>query len=375
MRKIITTILAISVLCNNITAFAKTTESSEVRNIKTKSATSAKSLSKPSIKTSASIETSKSTEDLKQKLTPTPTGTFHNISIATGNITGIYYPAGGAICRLINLNKVNDKIKCAVEPSQGSMQNLEYIINGVSDLGISQSDWQYMALTKSGAFTYSTDTSRIRTLFNLYNENVTLIVSKDSGINEFNDLEGKTISIGQVGTGTRATVEEIMKAKKWNKNNFKKLVNQIDVYEQIDYLCRGEVDAIFFVAGHPNGLSQELTSQCQAKIIPIDKEVIDTLVAKYPYYYPTEIPAGMYVGQPNAIPSFGFKASLLATTDLSNEIAYKVVKDVFEKFDDFKSSHPILLSLDKSDIVNSSMVFPIHPGAAKYFKEVGLISQ
>ena len=294
------------------------------------------------------------------------------ITIGTGSVTGVYYPAGGAICRLVNRGRKEHGIRCFVESTGGSIYNLRALRDGEISFGIVQSDWQYNAYRGEGVFADGPPFRDLRSVFSLHSEMFTVAVAKDSGIKDFAGLKGKRVNIGDAGSGMRDIMQNLMDAHGWTKTSFTE-VDELKPNEAAQALCAGKLDAIVFAAGHPNGLIQEITANCGAKLLPVEGKEVDHLLTKNPYYARTAIPGGMYPGNTQNIPTFGVKASLVTTADADEETVYQLTKAVFDNFESFKTLHFVFATLDKERMVASGLVAPIHPGALRYFREVGLI--
>ncbi len=294
------------------------------------------------------------------------------ITIGTGSVTGVYYPAGGAICRLINRARKENGIRCYVESTGGSIYNIRALRDGEITFGIVQSDWQYNAYKGLGVFADGSPFSDMRSVFSLHSEMFTVAAGKHSGIKKFADLKGKRVNIGDPGSGMREIMQNIMESKRWTKSTFAQ-ANELKPADAAKELCDGKLDAMVFAAGHPNGLIQDITSTCGAVLIPVESKEIDSLLKDNPFYARTAIPGGMYRGNPQNVPTFGVKATLVTTADADEETVYQLVKAVFDNFDSFKTLHFVFATLDKDRMVSSGLTAPLHPGAARYFREVGLL--
>jgi TRAP transporter TAXI family solute receptor len=304
------------------------------------------------------------------------------ISIGTGAITGVYYPAGGAICRLFNrLSRSNlsegksgagDLIRCSTESTGGSISNLNGIRNGALDFGIVQSDWQYNAMNGIGMFSDQKPFKELRSVFSLHTETFVIAVQEKSNIKTIDDIAKKRVNFGPVGSGFYATMEILMKVKGWTKDSFSE-VTYIEPSQQPKNLCDGNIDVMIYSAGNPNGVIQEATQLCKVRLISIDAETIKELTKSNPYYVKATIPGGMYSGNPTEIETFGVKASLVTSDKISDEIAYNITKVVFENFDNFQTLHPVFSLLNKKDMALEGNSAPIHPGAKKYFCEAKLM--
>lgn len=294
------------------------------------------------------------------------------ITIGTGAVTGVYYPAGGAICRLLNTNRKEHGIRCFVESTGGSIYNLNSLRDRDLDFGIVQSDWQYNAYKGKGLFAHGPAFTKLRSVFSLHSEMFTVVVRADSKITKFDDLTNHRVSIGNPGSGMRAIMDELIDIKGWSKASFKE-VKELKPNEQVEALCNNQIDAMVFAAGHPNGLIQEVTSLCDARIVPVDGKAVASLLASHPYYALTTIPGGMYRGNGTDIPTFGIKATLVTTSDVDAETVYQLTKSVFDNFDSFKTLHFVFATLDKERMVSAGLTAPLHEGAVRYYKEVGLL--
>lgn len=298
------------------------------------------------------------------------------INIATGSITGVYYPAGGAICRFVNLGRKEHNTRCSAESTGGSVANLNALRQDLTEFAIVQSDWQYHALNGTGFFGDQTPFKDLRSVFSLYTETFTLAVLENSGIKNIDEIVGKKVNFGPVGSGMYATMEVLSKAKGWDKSSFVS-IKTLDPSEQINALCNGKIDAMIYTSGNPNGILQEATQnpnpKCKVTILSIDKGTIDKLIKSNPFYVRATIPGGMYRGNPNDIETFGVKATLVTSSKVSDEIVYNLTKSIFSNFEDFKTLHPVFSSMNKKNIVKDGNSAPLHPGAAKYYREAGLL--
>ncbi|SHF24197.1 TAXI family TRAP transporter solute-binding subunit [Vibrio gazogenes] len=294
------------------------------------------------------------------------------ITIGTGSVTGVYYPTGGAICKLVNKDRKEHNIRCSVESTGGSIYNVNTIRSGELDFGIVQSDWQYHGYHGTSKFAEQGPYKKLRAMFSLHTEPFNVIARTDAHINNIKDLKGKRVNIGNPGSGDRATMQVVMEKMGWTKDSFK-LTSELKGSERSQALCDNKIDAFIYVVGHPNGSIKEATTSCDAKLVPVTGPEIDKIVAENPYYTYTDVPAGMYRGTDQDVKSFGVAATLVTSADVPDKVAYNVAKAVFENFDTFKRLHPAFAHLKKEDMVKAGISIPLHPGAVKYYKEVGLL--
>ena len=291
------------------------------------------------------------------------------ISIGTGGVTGVYYPTGGAICRLVNKNRKEHGIRCSAESTGGSIYNINTIRAGELEFGVAQSDWQYHAFNGTSKFEDQGAFENLRAVFSVHPEPVTVIASDTSGINTLTDTKGKRLNIGNPGSGTRGTWEVIEEALGWERSDLK-LASEMKSAETGQAVCDGKIDAYFWLVGHPSALTQESLATCDAHLVSVEGEAIDKLVNENPYYRSAVIPAGMYNNE-NDINTFGVGATFVTSADVPDEVVYVVVKAVFENFDDFKKLHPAFANLTEGEMITDSLSAPLHAGAAKYYKERG----
>ncbi|MFO1243016.1 MAG: TAXI family TRAP transporter solute-binding subunit [Rickettsiales bacterium] len=296
------------------------------------------------------------------------------ITFGTAGVTGVYYPVGGTICHFVNRKSKEHGIRCAVELTGGSIANLTSIREHDLDMGFAQSDWQYNAYNGTGAFSDQGANPDLRSVFSLHSEAFTVVARADSGVHSFDDLRGKIVNIGNPGSGMRGTMDEVMRAKGWNLGVFK-AATEYRAADQAAKLCKKEIDAFVFATGHPNGSIQEVANNCNSKLVNVDGPDIEKLFATYPYYSLATIPGGMYTNNPEDIKTFGVKATVVTSKDVDEELIYQVVKAVFENFDDFKTTHPILANLDKKEMISNGLTAPLHEGAKRYYREVGLLKE
>jgi hypothetical protein len=294
------------------------------------------------------------------------------VSIGTGGVTGVYYPTGGAICRLVNKNRKETGIRCSVESTGGSVFNINAIREGELEMGVAQSDWQYHAYNGTSKFEEAGPFKELRAVFSIHAEPATLVVRADSGIKEFADLKGKRVNVGQPGSGTVATFDVIEAAYGMKRSDYK-LAGELKASEMGQALCDNKIDAYFILVGHPAGLIKETTTTCDARIADIHGPAVDKLIKENKFYRYASVPAGMYTGNPDATKTMGVGATFVSSSKVPNDVIYAVVKAVFENFEDFKKLHPAFENLKKTEMVSAALSAPIHDGAMKYYKEAGLI--
>lgn len=294
------------------------------------------------------------------------------ITIGTGGVTGVYYPTGGAICRLVNKGRKEHGIRCSVESTGGSVYNLNTIRAGELDMGVAQSDWQYHAYHGTSKFAESGANKDLRAVFSVHPEPFTVVARADSGIKTFTDLKGKRVNIGNPGSGQRGTMEVLMEALGWTKDDFA-LASELKSAEQSKALCDNKIDAMVFTVGHPSGSIKEATTTCDTVLVSVTGPEVEKLIKDNAYYRVATIPGGMYRGNDNDVQTFGVGATFVSSTNTPADTVYQVVKAVFENFEDFRKLHPAFGNLKKEQMVKDGLSAPLHDGAIKYYKEAGLM--
>ncbi len=294
------------------------------------------------------------------------------VTIGTGGVTGVYYPTGGSICRLVNKTRKEHGIRCSVESTGGSVYNLNTIRAGELDMGVAQSDWQFHAYNGTSKFKDQGANKDLRAVFSVHPEPFTVVARADSGVKNFMDLKGKRVNIGNPGSGQRGTMEVLMAALKWTKADFK-LASELKSSEQASALCDNKIDAIVFTVGHPSGSIKEATTSCDSVMVNVTGPAVDKLVKDADYYRTATIPGGMYRGTATDTKTFGVGATFVSSAKVPENVIYNVVKAVFENFGDFKKLHPAFANLKKEEMIKDGLSAPLHKGAIKYYKEAGLM--
>ncbi len=292
------------------------------------------------------------------------------VTIGTGSITGVYFPTGGAICRMLNKSQQDHGYRCVVDPTGGSIDNLDYLRNGWIDIGVVQADIQYDAVMGEGAFK-AEPMDQLRTMFAMHSESFTLLVRNDSGISSFTDLAGKRVNIGNPGSGNQATMELVMSAYGLTIEDFAQ-ATEFDGDIMLEAMCNGELDAAVYTIGHPSALIKELTGYCDTTILPVAGDEVIMMEMSHPFYRGVTIPAGMYASNPDDIATIGVNATVVTMAEADEAMIYAITRSVFENIVELRSLHPAFANLQTAEMATGDVTAPYHPGAERALRDLRL---
>ncbi len=295
------------------------------------------------------------------------------VTIGTGGVTGVYYPTGGAIAKMVNKKRKQYNLRATVESTGGSVFNVNAIMAGDLEFGVVQSDRQYQAYNGTADWE-GRPQKKLRAVFSIHPESVTIVAAVEKNIKSVMDLKGKVVNIGNPGSGQRGNALDLLKAAGIDPDKDLK-AEGLKAAESAGMLQDGRIDAFFYTVGHPNGSVKEAVAGARkVNFVTVPRDVVDKLVSKYPYYAPSFIPVEQYRGVANQenVDTFGVKATFVTSSDVSEDTVYAITKEVFENFDEFKKLHPAYAVLTRESMLQG-LSAPIHPGALKYYKEAGLL--
>ncbi|MGL6004261.1 TAXI family TRAP transporter solute-binding subunit [Aeromonas sobria] len=282
------------------------------------------------------------------------------LTIGTGPLNGVYYPTGGAICRVLNAGHALHGDSCTVQSTRGSMANLKALNKGEVQLALVQSDVLHHALHGSGPFSGQGANHELRSLFRLYQESLTLLAAPNSGITTLADIEGKRVYPGNPGTGEQITSKALMTAMGWQPGQF--VAYQLKSNsEPLEGLCDGSLDAAFVVEGHPSLSIGDLINRCKVRLIPIEGEQVDKLLKRHPYYQRSRIAANLYPGQTSSLNNIGMSAELVTLDSLPDPIVRTVRDTLLARVKQFSRLHPALSKVTPEQL-QAQTELPLHPG-------------
>lgn len=293
------------------------------------------------------------------------------VPMGTGAITGVYFPVGVALCRVVNQHRRETGLRCAATLSDGSLANVAALRDGEDGLAIVQSDVQEAARAGTGAFASAGPFDGLAAVMGLYPEPLTLVARADAGITQVENLAGRRVWLGAPGSGTRSLAETLIAALGWTDASLAPAPD-IRADDVARALCAGEIDAFFYVVGHPAPVVQEATTACDARLVPVSGGAVEALVAANPALVMATIPA-LYRGTPAPVETFGVSATVVTRESEAEDTIYTIVRAIFGDFDMLRGLDPVLASLDPRTMVREGLTAPLHPGAARYYRERGWI--
>jgi len=288
------------------------------------------------------------------------------LTIGTGSPGGAYYPLGGGMSVVIQ--KTIDGVRCAAESTGASVENSRLVGIGDTDMGMVMGSVAFKAVEGLEPFDKKYP---LVALFQMYPAPEHIVTTKQSGIKTIADLKGKKVSIDVPGSGCSTMATAILEEAGFDLEKDLKLAN-LSQSESVQALKDGIVDACFFNFAYPASAVMDLAATRDIVMIPVSKELADKIVKKNPYYLKVTIPKGSYDDVDYDVLCIGDSNVMVANKKMSNDIAYKIAKAIYTNVNEGKYAlinvHPIAAQLTPANAVNSPI--PLHPGAAKYFKEV-----
>lgn len=282
------------------------------------------------------------------------------LSILTGGTTGTYYPLGGAMATIIE-NETG--IDTTAESSQASAANMTALADGGAQIAFVQTDTAFYAAEGSNMFE-GEKIDTVSAIGALYPETIQLVTTEGSGIQSFDDLAGKSISVGAPGSGTYINAEQLLEIHGMTMDDIE--AQNLDFGESQESLQAGQIDAAFITAGTPTGAVESLSATSDVVIVPVADDKAAELIEKYPYYAKDTVPSGTY-GLTEDVPTVSVLAMLVVQNDLSEDLVYDITKAIYENTDQIQHAKAEFI---KAETALEGIGIDIHPGAQKYFDEV-----
>lgn len=296
----------------------------------------------------------------------TSSGSGRELVLGTGGTTGTYYAVGGVMSTVLNPLMKNAHL--TVTSTGASKANIQLIADGEADLAIVQNDVMYYAYTGTDLFKDEGKYDSFSSVAGLYDETIQ-IVTCNKDIKTVADLKGKTVSVGDAGSGTEFNAKQILEAYGLSFNDIK--VVNASFGDSADSLKDAKIDAAFVVAGAPTTAVVDLATAKDVNLVQLDDDHIKTLQGTYNFYTKTTIPAGTYKGVDADVTTVSVRATLIASNKASEDEIYELLKSMFDNKETLAQGHAKFEALNKEDAVKGISV-PFHAGAKKYYKEIGI---
>ena len=292
------------------------------------------------------------------------------ITIATGPLKGLYYPAGHFICDLVNEDIVPPRLLCSVERTYGSIANLKALAAGEVEFCIAQSD--QLAAAYAGTGEFKDVLHDLRVVSTLFEESLTVVVRADSTIHNIKELKNKKISTGLPGSGGYATMHVLMKSVGWNNYDIDS-VDTITNARALSELCRRRLDAVVFTAGHPYSPLVSAAEECELRLLKVRGPAVHRVLSSSYALSRTVIPGGLYRGIEHPVKTIGVVATLVSSDSVDSNVVYRLLKSFDAGMDAFRQAHAIFGSITRRSLIRDLNIVPLHDGAARYFRDAGMI--
>ncbi|MFD1017692.1 TAXI family TRAP transporter solute-binding subunit [Thalassobacillus hwangdonensis] len=288
------------------------------------------------------------------------------VNILTGGAQGTYYPLGGTFAQVLNDNL--DNVDANATSTGASVENMKKLRDGDGEIAFTQTDIASYAANGELMFEGEAMDS-IKAIGTLYPETIQIVTTKDSGIENVEDLKGKTVSVGAPGSGTYANAENILEIHGMTMDDIS--AENLDFGDSTSGIQDGQIDAAFITSGTPTGAVEGLSATTDINIVKFSDDKISELIEKYPYYAEDEIKEGTY-GLESAVKTVAVQAMLVTTDDMSEDLVYEMTKAIFENTDKISHSKGEFITADSA---LEGVGIDLHPGAKKYFDEKGVSAE
>ncbi len=298
-------------------------------------------------------------------LVTAPLAAAQQVSIATGGTGGTYYPYGGGLAEMIG--KHIEGYEAVAEVTGASVENMGLIWRGDSDIALALADTVYQAYNGTGDFE-GRQLESIRALASIYPNAVQIVTLADSDIESLEDFKGKTVSVGAPGSGTELNARALLEANGISYEDFDP--RRLNFNETADAIRDGDIDAGIWSVGPPTSSILNLATTRDIRVIGLSDEEIANAREEEPVFAAYELRAGLYEGMEEGVQTIGIPNVLVVNDDMDEELAYQVTKMLFEEIDELIAIHPAANDTTVDFSVNSTPI-PFHPGALRYYEEVG----
>lgn len=289
-----------------------------------------------------------------------------NYIIGTGGVGGTYYPLGGALAKVWTDNI--DGLTVTAQSTGASVENTSLLENGEVELALTQNDLAQYAV--EGSYMFDKEYKKMQVIGRLYPEDIQIFVRADSGITCISDLKGKRVSLSYPGSGANANAEQILGVFGITADDVK--AEYPSNSDTADRMKDGLLDAMITTTGAPNATFQEMCMSCDCILLSFTDEEIAKIIEAYPFFSPRTLEAGMYEGQTEDVQTVCVQSIVVASSDLSEDMVYNLTKTLWENQDTLSGMLSALSTLNVKNALDG-VTIDFHPGAVKYYKEIGMM--
>lgn len=287
------------------------------------------------------------------------------INVLTGGTSGVYYPMGVALSKIYTEALPDAKVQ--VQSTKASVENLNLLQQGKGEIGFSLGDSVKLAAEGNADAGFTAPLDKLRGIAAIYPNYIQIVASSESGIKTLADLKGKSVSVGAPKSGTELNARAILEAAGMTYDDLGK-VEYLPFAESVELMKNRQIDATLQSAGLGVASLKDLSTSIPITVVSVPTEVTDKLGAPY---IAGEIPAGTYEGQAETVPTVAVINYLVTSDAVSDDVAYAMTKSMFENLDEMKAAHAAANDIDVQKAL-LGMPVPVHPGAQKYYDEVGV---
>ncbi len=290
----------------------------------------------------------------------------YNLIIGTGGVGGTYYPLGGALASV--WTKYLDNVTVSAQSTGASVENTQLLENGEVELALTQNDLAEYAV--KGEYMFTKKYEKMQLIGRLYSEPIQVFVRNDSGIKSIADMAGKRISVSYPGSGANANAEQLLGVFGITVNDIK--AEYPSNSDTADRMKDGLLDGMLTTTGAPNATFQEMCMSADCTLLSLSDEDCDKIIAQYPFFAKYTIPAGSYEGQTEDVQTLCVQSVLAVSTDLSEDLVYDLTKTLWENQTELSGMLSALSDLSVDNALEG-ITIDYHPGAVKYYKEIGMM--
>ena len=292
------------------------------------------------------------------------------IAIGTSTKSGVYYPVAREICNLLNSGRETHLVRCLATESGGSIYNIPAIATGELDVALTRAGLAHKAFRGEEMFKAYGANSSLRLISILYSQPVSIIVKQESNIQKFNEVKGKRVNLGNLGSGKRGISELLLEVMNWSHSDFSE-VYELNTSNMGKAFCSDKVDVLIEAIGMPSKFLDRMVNDCKGRFVDISDDVVELIRQKGPFYTPGIIPKKFYPTQEKDVRTFNVNVVLISSARVNDATIYELTKAIFGDVKKLKKIHQVFSNMMPRSMVDQAPSIPYHDGALRYFKEHG----